>query len=338
MLKRIILFLSLFLIYMNLFSEELDKFEIRGLDFSFDVNYLSLPNTLEFALDIIQNDSKTSPFIGVGTNYYQMMLFGTGIAYAFRSFSSKLFYEIRLPFNFPRRLVEHIGNLSLEYNFDYLKFNNTIRIGLINHLLQAMDGVKRKYVNTLTLENKADLLVPIYYSENQRADTKVSFIYKYLPKDQDQLYLVHWNFKYLLSIPFGELGLKADFLQSDSLTEHDLDTRVDYNSLNFYPVAFPSSENTNNSLNTIFNFGLEYRIFLLEHIRSVASDLFLALSFDMGYGLFNILLDNGKFLYISSLGIGYKLFKEIPFVFKVGINQDRQLLFGFIVSSIIFDI
>nr|WKT13898.1 hypothetical protein LKV13_04615 [Borrelia sp. BU AG58] len=66
----------------------------------------------------------------------------------------------------------------------------------------------------------------------------------------------------------------------------------------------------------------------------MASGLFLQCYLIWGYELFDILLDNGKFLYISSLGIGYKLFKEIPFVFKVGINQDRQLLFGFIVSSI----
>ncbi|AYE36704.1 hypothetical protein DB313_04530 [Borrelia turcica IST7] len=336
--KRIILFLSLSLIYMNLFSEELDELEIKGLDFSFDANYLSLPNTFEFALDIIHNDSKISPFIDMGTDYYQVMLFGTGLAYAFRSFSSKLFYEIRIPFNLNSKSIEHIGNLSLGYNFDYLKVENTLRIGLINHLLKAMGDLKHKYLNTLTLENKVDFLAPIYYSEFQRAESRVSFIYKYLPESQDQLYRVHWNFKYLLSIPFGEIGLKSDFLKTDSLTETDLNTRIDYNSLNFYPVALPFSNNANNSFNTIFNFGFEYRIFFLEYLRNVASDLFLVLSFDTGYGLSDNFLDNGRFLYISSLGIGYKLFKEIPFVFKVGINQDKQLLFGFVVSSIIFDI
>ena len=200
-----------------------------------------------------------------------------------------------------------------------------------------MSGLKHKYLNTLTLENKVDFLAPIYYSEFQRVETKVSFIYKYLPESRSTLSST-LNFKYILSIPFGELGLKSDFLKSDSLTETNLNTKVDYNSLNFYPVVIPSSNNANNSFNTIFNFGFEYRIFFLEYLRNVASDLFLALSFDTGYGLSDNFLDNGRFLYISSLGIGYKLFKEVPFVFKVGINQDKQLLFGFVVSSIIFDI
>ena len=134
--KRIILFLSLSLICPDLSSEELDRLEIKGLDFSFDADYLSLPNTFEFALDIINNDSKISPFIDMGTDYYQVILFGTGLAYAFRSFSSKLFYEIQIPFNLNSKSIEHIGYLSLGYTFDYLKVENTLRIGLINHLLK----------------------------------------------------------------------------------------------------------------------------------------------------------------------------------------------------------
>ncbi|UGQ16586.1 MULTISPECIES: hypothetical protein [unclassified Borrelia] len=336
--RRIILFLSLLLVYPEFFTEEPDELKIKGLDFSFDANYLSLPNTFEFALDVIHNDSKISPFIDMGTDYYQMILFGTGLSYAFRSFSSKLFYEIRIPFNLNSKSIEHMGNLSLGYNFDYLKLDNNLRIGWINHLLKVKSGLKHKYLNTLTLENKVDFLAPIYYSESQRAETKVSFIYKYLLENQNQIYQVHWNFKYLLAIPFGEIGLKSDFLQSDSLTKTELNTRINYNSLNFYPVALPSPNDTKSSFNTIFNFGFEYRIFFLEHLRNVVSDLFLVLSFDTGYGLSDSFLDNGRFLYISSLGVGYKFFKEVPFVFKVGINQEKRLLFGFIVSSIIFDI
>ncbi|AJY73096.1 hypothetical protein [Borreliella afzelii] len=330
--KKVVIFLMCF----NLFSREFNNLKINGMGFDFDMDYLSIPNTFDLSLYYVLNDSKISPFIGLGSDYHKTILFVSGFKYFFRNFSSKIFYEIRTPFNLNKKYIEHEGNFLFGYNFDYFKFENSFTIGLINNLL-AVDNVENIYFNTLTLKNKISLLVPIYYSEFQRMDTKVIFVYRYLFGNEDQVYNVHWNFKYLLSLPFGELGFKVDFLKSDSLFETDLETRVDYHALNLYPLAFPLFDDPNSIFNTIFNFGFEYRVFFLEYLRNAVSDLFLLISFDVGYGFDDVFIDNGKFLYIVSFGIGYKLFREIPFVFKVGINQDKQFMLGFIVSSINFD-
>lgn len=79
--------------------------------------------------------------------------------------------------------------------------------------------------------------------------------------------------------------------------------------------------------------------YFFEYLRNAFSDLLLSISFDIdiGYGFDGVFVDNGKFLYITSFGIGYKLFREVPFVFRMGINQDKQFMLGFIVSSINFD-
>ncbi|WP_418906599.1 hypothetical protein QIA30_06465 (plasmid) [Borreliella turdi] len=330
--KKVIVFLICF----NLFSKEPNNLKINGIGFDFDMDYLSIPNTFDLSLYYVLNDSKISPFIGLGSDYYKTILFASGISYFFRNFFSKVFYEIRAPFNFDKKYIEHIGKFLFGYNFYYFKFENTLTIGLINNLL-TVDNIENVYSNTLTLKNKISLLVPIYYSEFQRMDTKAVFVYKYLLGGEDQIYKVHWNFKYLFSIFFGELGFKVDFLKSGSLFETDLETRVDYHALNLYPLSFPFLDDPNSIFNTIFNFGFEYRVFFLEYLRNAFSDLFLSISFDIGYGFDDVFVDNGKFLYITSFGIGYKLFREVPFVFRMGINQDKQFMLGFIVSSINFD-
>ncbi|AHH13256.1 Hypothetical protein BHO_0900056 (plasmid) [Borrelia hermsii YBT] len=334
----------LLLICFGVFANELDDLIIRGVDFEFHLDYLSVPNdfknNFDFILNIKENDSQISPFFRLGTDYSKMFLFGSGLAYDFRQFFSKIFYEIRLPFIFDSKNIEHIGNLEIGYNFNYLRLENRFRLGLMNHLVKEMeDNVGRSYHNALTLENTVDILLPIYYSEFQRADIRASFLYKYLSDNNEQFYRVHWNLKYLVSIPFGELGFKVDLGSADAFKESTIFViGFDYNALNFYALTVPKIDQSNLYFNVISNFGFEYRLFFLEALKNVASDLFLVLSSDIGYGMKeDYSLDKGKFLYILGFGVGYKLFKDVPFVFKVGINQDKKLLFGFLLSSITFE-
>ncbi|ACL35062.1 hypothetical protein [Borreliella garinii] len=42
---------------------------------------------------------------------------------------------------------------------------------------------------------------------------------------------------------------------------------------------------------------------------------------------FLLIVEN--FFIITSFGIGYKLFREVPFVFRMVINQDKQFMLGF---------
>ncbi|WNZ67084.1 hypothetical protein [Borreliella garinii] len=162
---------------------------------------------------------------------------------------------------------------------------------------------------------------------------------KYLPDNNEQFYRVHWNLKYLVYIPFGELGFKVDLGMAGNFKKSSIfEAGFDYNALNFYALTIPKMDQDSLYFNVISNFGLEYRLFFLEALKNIASDLFLVMSSDIGYGMKeDLLLDKGKFLYILGFGIGYKLFKEVPFVFKVGINQDKKLSFGFLLSSIIFE-
>ncbi|MCD2332697.1 hypothetical protein [Borreliella americana] len=344
--KFLFLILPCFGVFANDLDGELGDFVISGVDFEFRLDYLSVPNNFEnnfdFILNIKENDSKISPFFRLGTDYSKMFLFGTGLAYDFRKFFSKVFYEIRVPFIFDSKNIEHIGNFEVGYNFDYLRLENRFRSGLMNNLIKETEAnVGGSYHNALTVENTVAILLPIYYSEFQRADIRTSFLYKYLSDNNEQFYRVHWNLKYLVSIPFGELGFKADlgvagdFKKSSSSI---FETGFDYNALNFYALTIPKMDQESLYFNVVSNFGLEYRLFFLESLKNLASDLFLVLSADIGYGIKeDLLLDKGKFLYILGFGIGYKLFKEVPFVFKVGINQDKKLSFGFLLSSIIFE-
>ncbi|WP_418906491.1 hypothetical protein QIA30_05340 (plasmid) [Borreliella turdi] len=342
--KFLFLLFTCFGIFANELEDELSDFVIRGVDFEFHLDYLSVPNNFEnnfdFILNIKENDSKISPFFRLGTDYSKMFLFGYGLAYDFRKFFSKVFYEIRIPFIFNSKNIEHVGNFEIGYNFDYLRLENRFRSGLINHLIKEAEvSVDRLYHNALTLENTIAILLPIYYSEFQRADIRTSFLYKYLPDNNEQFYRVHWNLKYLISIPFGELGFKADFgMAGDFKKSSIFETGFDYNALNFYALTIPKMDQDSLYFNFVSNFGLEYRLFFLETLRNLASDLFLVLSLDIGYGMKeDFLLDKGNFLYILGFGMGYKLFKEVPFVFKVGINQDKKLSLGFLLSSIIFE-
>ncbi|AHH09033.1 hypothetical protein baBA2_000883 (plasmid) [Borrelia anserina] len=334
----------LLLICFGAFSNELDDLIVRGMDFEFYFDYLNVPNDFKNNLDLIfnikENDSKISPFFRLGTDYSKMFLFGSGLAYDFRQFFSKAFYEIRIPFIFNSKNIEHIGNLEFGYNFNYLRLESRFRSGLINHLIkETEDSVGRSYYNTLTLENTIAILLPVYYSEFQRADIRASFLYQYLLDNNEQFYRVHWNLKYLVSISFGELGFKADLGMAGAFRKFTIfETGFDYNALNFYALTIPKVDQDSIYFNFISNFGLEYRLFFLEALKNVASDLFLVLSSDIGYGMKEeYYLDKGKFLYIVGFGMGYKLFKDVPFVFKVGINQDKKLLFGFLLSSIIFE-
>ncbi|QMU99811.1 hypothetical protein F0310_05180 (plasmid) [Borrelia sp. A-FGy1] len=341
----LILIFICFSAFANELDDELSDLSINGMDFEFYLDYLSVPNNFEnnfdFILNIKENDSKISPFFRLGTDYSKIFLFGFGLAYDFRNFFSKAFYEIRIPFIFDYKNTEHIGNFEVGYNFNYLRLENIFRSGFMNHLIKET-GVsvgKNSYHNVLTLENKFDILLPIYYSEFQRADIRTSFLYRYLPDNNEQFYRVHWNLKYLVSVSLWELGFKADLgMAGDFKKSSIFETGFDYNALNFYALTIPKMDQDSNYFNVISNFGLECRLFFLEVLKNLASDLFLVLSSDIGYGMKeSSLLDKGKFLYILGFGIGYKLVKEVPFVFKVGINQDKKLLFGFLLSSIIFE-
>ncbi|WP_418456594.1 hypothetical protein [Borreliella lusitaniae] len=343
--KLFFLILICFSVFANELDDELSNLSMRGLDFEFHFDYLTVPNNFEnnfdFILNIKDNDSKISPFFRLGTDYSKMFLFGSGLAYDFRKFFSKVFYEIRIPFIFDSKNIEHIGNFEVGYNFNYLRLENRFRSGLMNHLLKETEvGVGGPYHNTLTLENTVAILLPIYYSEFQKADIRTSFLYGYLPDNNEQFYRVHWNLKYLVSIPFGELGFKVDLgMAGDFKKSSIFENGFDYNALNFYAFTIPKMEQNSLYFNIISNVGLEYRLFFLEALKNPASDLFLVLSLDIGYGMKDdyYFLDKGKFLYILGFGMGYKLFKELPFVFKVGINQDKKLSFGFLLSSIIFE-
>lgn len=130
-----------------------------------------------------------------------------------------------------------------------------------------------------------------------------------------------------------DLGMAGNFKKSSIF-----ETGFDYNALNFYALTITKMDQDGIYFNVVSNFGLEYRLFFLEALKNLASDLFLVMSSDIGYGMKeDFLLDKGKFLYILGFGIGYKLFKEALFVFKAGINHDKKLSFGFLLSLIIFE-
>ncbi len=342
--KVFFLILICFDVFANELDDELSDLVISGVDFEFHLDYFSIPNNFEnnfdFILNIKENDSKIAPFFRLGTDYSKMFLFGSGLAYDFRNFFSKVFYEIRIPFVFDSKNIEHIGNFEFGYNLNYLRIENRFRSGLMNHIIKETEvSVDKSYHNALTLENTVAILFPIYYSEFQRADIRTSFLYKYLPDNNEQFYRVHWNLKYLVYIPFGELGFKVDLGMAGNFKKSSIfETGFNYNALNFYALTIPKMDQDSLYFNVVSNFGLEYRLFFLEVLKNLASDLFLVMSSDIGYGMKeDFLLDKGKFLYILGFGMGYKLFKEVPFVFKVGINQDKKLSFGFLLSSIIFE-
>ncbi|WP_029362441.1 hypothetical protein [Borreliella garinii] len=88
--KKVIVFLICF----NLFSKEPNNLKINGIGFDFDMDYLSMPNTFDLSLYYVLNDSKISPFIGLGSDYYKTILFASGISYFFRNFFLKYFMRL----------------------------------------------------------------------------------------------------------------------------------------------------------------------------------------------------------------------------------------------------
>ncbi|AWG43329.1 hypothetical protein CR532_04855 (plasmid) [Candidatus Borreliella tachyglossi] len=322
-----------------LMASEFYDISIKKGRFGYNINYFNIPpNNISLFYYIFINDSTLGSSISFGTDYCKTLFLNSGIHYGFRSFSSHIFYTSNIPFSFNHQYIEHIGSLNLGYNFNYFKLENNFKIGLMNHSPKLPDAQLKpyKFINTLTLINTVLFLLPLYYSETQRAETNISFSYKYIPEYQDNIYKIHWTAKYLVSIPYSEIGLKSDIIHSGYLGGNtNFKIGNDYNAINLYSLAF-FPKNISTRFNTILNLEVEYRLFFLQHLENIASDLFLSASSNIGHGIMEVPLSKSQLLYIINFGIGYKFNREIPFTLRIGFNQNMQLLIGFFSSPITF--